>query len=231
MDRICLNGRFYEAGSEEAIAQVDADSDGISEWDIFPHDLSNIYFRTSPKDRPQYASATSHNISVPYLQAGYYVRASYILTDYDFSYNSLQSLIGTDPRDNCWEHLSWRTELHPGIAIKNQVEYEEDPESCAPMSAPCHIWWYPTFLTYRGVNLWSGTGIMYNNRAYPEDSECSCYQGVFRNCLSGVQAGEAEGATGKTAELWRDSADDTRERINTQMMPPIQKQRRLPSDR
>jgi hypothetical protein len=220
MDRTCLNGRFYEAGSEEAIAQVDTDSDGIPEWDIFPHDLNDIYFRTSPKDRPQYASTTNYNITVPYLQAEFYVRASYILTDYDFSYNSFQSLIVTDPKDNCWEHLSWRSALYSGIAIKNQVEYEEEPSVCAPMSAPCHIWWYPTFLTYRGVNFWWGTGIMFNNRAYPEGSECSCYQGVFRNCMSGAQALKTTSTfTGK----------DTL--IDMLMQPLPDRERQMPADK
>ncbi len=186
MDQICLNGNMYVAGSAEAIEQVDTNNNGIPTWDVYPHDISNIYFRTSPKDIPQYASATNYNIAVPYLNAGHSVRASYILTDYAFSYNSYQTLVKTIEEDP-WLHTSWRTEVYPGIAIKNQIEYEEDPEVCAPLSAPCHIWWYPTFLEYRGVNLWWGGGIMYINKAYPQNTECDCYQGVLRNCISVAQ--------------------------------------------
>jgi hypothetical protein len=218
MDKICLNGSLYSAGSPEAIDQVDTNNNGIPTWDIYPHDLSDIYFRTSPKDNPQYASDTNYNIAVPYLNAGYYTRASYILTDYTFSYNSYQKLIKKDG-DDIWGHTSWTSDIHSGIAIKNQVEYEEDPAVCAPMSAPCHIWWYPTFLTYRGVDIWWGGGIMYINWAYPQGSGCSCYQGVLRNCMSGATALKATNTvTGK----------DTlkQKKIDVQMQPVVDRQRR-----
>jgi hypothetical protein len=218
MDKICLNGSLYVAGSPEAIDQVDTNNNGIPEWDIYLHDLSDIYFRTSPKDNPQYASNTNYNIAVPYLNAGYYIRASYILTDYTFSYSSYQKSIKKDD-DDIWGHTSWTSDIHSGIAIKNQVEYEEDPAVCAPMSAPCHIWWYPTFLEYRGVNLWWGTGVMYINWAYPQGSGCSCYQGVLRNCMSGVQTLKATNTvTGK----------DTlkQKKIDVQMQPVVDRQRR-----
>ena len=223
MDQICLNGNFYPAGSPEAIDQVDTNNNGIPEWDIYPHDLSDIYFRTSPKDNPQRASDTNYNIAVPYLNAGYYIRALYILTDYTFSYASYQSLIKKDPRDNCWEHLSWETTLHSGTAIKNQIEYEENPAICAPMSAPCHIWWYPTFLEYRGVNLWWGTGVMYINWAYPQGSGCSCYQGVLRNCMISATALKATNAMSKDKL--------SQKRMEGQMQPIVDRQRRMPADR
>ena len=230
MDKICLNGSLYVAGSPEAIDQVDTNNNGIPTWDIYPHDLSDIYFRTSPKDNPQYASDTNYNIAVPYLNAGYYIRASYILTDYTFSYNSYQKLIKKDT-DDTWGHTAWTSGINPGIAIKNQVEYEEDPAVCAPMSAPCNIWWYPTFLTYRGVNIWWGGGIMYINNAYPQNSECSCYQGILRNCMSGTQTLKATDSAGKAGVLRKDSADGTASNNNAQMLPLTHKQRRILPDR
>ncbi len=230
MDKICLNGSLYTAGSPEAIDQVDTNNNGIPTWDVYPHDLSDIYFRTSPENNPQYASDTNYNIAVPYLNAGYYTRASYILTDYTFSYNSYQSLIKKDT-DDTWGHTAWTSGINPGIAIKNQIEYEEDAAVCAPLSAPCQIWWYPTFLEYRGVNLWWGGGIMFINNAYPQNSECSCYQGVLRNCMSGTQTIKAVDNVSKSGVLQKDSADNTTERNNAQMMPLTQKQRRIPSDR
>ncbi len=226
MDRICLNGILYTAGSAEAIAQGDTNHDGTLDWDVYPHDLSDIYFRTSPKDNSQYASDTNYNIAVPYLNAGYYVRASYILTDYTFSYSSYQNLIKKDDND-IWGHISWTSEINSGIAIKNQVEYEENAEVCAPMSAPCHIWWYPTFLTYRGVNLWWGGGIMFINNPYPVNSECSCYQGVLRNCMSGVQTLKAADSASETGVLRKDLADGVAEKHNVQMLPLTQKQRHI----
>lgn len=193
MDKICLNKILYTAGSPEAIDQVDTNNNGIPTLDVYPHDLSDIYLKTSS----QYASDTNYNIAVPYLNAGYYVRASYILTDYTFSYNSYQTLIKKDNND-IWGHAAWASGINPGIAIKNQIEYEEDPAVCAPLSAPCNIWWYPTFLTYRGVNIWWGGGIMFINKAYPQGSECSCYQGVLRNCMSGAQTLKVADTAGKT---------------------------------
>ena len=223
MDRICLNGSFYTAGSPEAIAQVDTNHNGIPTWDIYPHDLSDIYFRTSPANNSQYASDTNYNIAVPYLNAGYYIRALYILTDYNFSYSSYERLI-KKADDDIWGHTALTSVINPGMAIKNQIEYEEDPAVCAPLSAPCQIWWYPTFLEYRGVTLWWGGGIMYINNAYPQNTQCSCYQGVLRNCVSGTQ-------TMKAADNVSKSGDNTVEMNNAQMLPLTHKQRRIPADR
>ncbi len=230
MDQICLNGRMYVAGSAEAIDQVDTNNNGIPIWDVYPHDISNIYFRTSPKDIPQYASVANHNIAVSYLNAGHSIRASYILTDYTFSYNSYQTLVKTIAEDP-WVHTSWRTEVYPGMAIKNQVEYEEDPDVCAPMEAPCHIWWYPTFLEYRGMNIWWGGGIMYINKAYPQGSECDCYQGVLRTCISNARTLKATGSNDKSISLRKSSADVSISRTNMQMLPLNHKQRHISIER
>jgi len=51
MDKICINGSWYEAGSPEAIAQVDTNENGIAdtnEADVYAYDLKNIYLRFSP---------------------------------------------------------------------------------------------------------------------------------------------------------------------------------------
>ncbi|MEW6053484.1 MAG: hypothetical protein AB1552_06815 [Nitrospirota bacterium] len=225
MDQICLNGTMYPAGSAAAIDQVDTNNNGVPAWDVYPHDLENIYCKVSPFATPQYASAADNNFVIPYLNAGYFVRASYILTDYTFSYNSLQTLLKTSQEDP-WYHLSWGTEMYPGVAIKNQVEYEENPEVCAPMSAPCHIWWYPTFLEYRGGDIWWGAGIMFINKTYPEGSACDCYQGVLRNCMSGTQSFKASDSTGKTGIAQHDSADVNATESNAQILPLTHKQRR-----
>lgn len=230
MDKICLNGSLYSAGSPEAIDQVDTNNNGIPTWDVYPHDLSDIYFRTSPESNPQYASDTNYNIAVPYLNAGYSVRAAYILTDYNFSYNSYQTLIKKDDND-IWGHTAWTSGINPGIAVKNQVEYEEDASVCAPMSAPCHIWWYPTFLEYRGVNLWWGGGIMFINKAYPEGSECSCYRGILSTCMSSVQALKTTDAMSEKRLLKENSSNDSLKVMDMQMAPLTERQRRIPSDR
>ena len=44
-----MNGSMYTAGSSEAIDEVDTNNNGIPTWDVYPHDLSDIYFRISPE--------------------------------------------------------------------------------------------------------------------------------------------------------------------------------------
>jgi hypothetical protein len=187
MDRICLKRNFYVAGSSGAITAVDTDetignNNGIAdEWDIYPHDLKDIYGRISPVDAPRYASPANYNLLVPYLNAGHYVRALYVLADDTFNNNFYQTWVKKDPGD-AWAHGSSVTDIFFGKAVKNQTDYVEDPNICAPMVAPCTIWWYPTFLSYRGTETWWGSGIMYINNAYPLNSECSCYEGILRTC-------------------------------------------------
>jgi hypothetical protein len=223
MDKVCLNGKLCTAGSSEAIDLGDTNHDGILDWDIYPHALSDIYFKFSSPDYPGYASPSDYDISIPYLNAGNTIRVNYILTDYNnFLYNSMQGWESTSPEDP-WYHVSWTSNLYSGIAIKNQVEYEEDPAVCAPMSAPCNIWWYPTFLDYRGRQTWWGVGIMYINWAYPQGSECSCYQGIIRTCPSSATALKATNVVSKDKL--------SQKRMEVQMQPIVDRQRRMPVDR
>ncbi len=180
-DKTCLNGNFYTAGSPEAIAEVDTNLNGIAdEWDVYAHDMRNIYTRISPIDDPRYASPSSPDNSfvVPSLAAGAGVNGAFILTDYGFNEHHYSTWIGKggDP----WPHSSGTSALWPNTAIKNQTDYVEDPATCAPLSAPCSIWWYPTFLEYMNYYIWGGAGLMYINNAYPAGSECDCYEGILR---------------------------------------------------
>jgi hypothetical protein len=180
-DRICLYGSFYAAGSQEAINQVDSNHDGIPEWDIYAHDLSDIYFKISSASDLKYASQTDYNFIIPSLNPGDFTRAFYILTDYNFAYSSYETWINRDPRDP-WVLQSTTPAFYSGTAIKNQTDYVEDASVCAPLSAPCYISWYPTFLSYRGREEWGGAGIMFINNAYPQGTECSCYRGILKTC-------------------------------------------------
>jgi hypothetical protein len=234
MNRICLNEIFYTAGSQDAVDLVDKGPGGnqnniADEWDVYSHDMTDIYLKFSSPDHTGYASPADYDISIPFLYGGDFVRAAYILTDYNFLYNSTQSVDSVDPGDP-WSHPLSTSNLYSGIAIKNQMEYEEDPAVCSPMSAPCHIWWYPTFLEYRGVNLWWGGGIMYINNAYPQGSECTCYQGILRNCITGVKTLKSFDYVGKSNVLKKHRGEYTTEENNLQMLPLVQKQRRMPLD-
>lgn len=225
LDQICLNGRMYVAGSVEAINQVDTNKDGVPEWDIYPHNLRDIYLRISSISKPGYASPSVYNLIIPYLSAGNFKRAFYILTDYNFIYSSRESWVNADPNDP-WVIQYPTSALHLGIAIKNQIEYEEDPDVCAPMEAPCHIWWYPTFLEYRGMNIWWGGGIMYINKAYPQNTECSCYQGILRTCISNAQTLKTAESVNQAGVLHKDSVNVHAIDNNAQILPLTNKQRR-----
>jgi hypothetical protein len=218
MDRTCLNGSFYVAGTPEAIAQVDTNHNGIAEeWDVYSHNLKDIYFRISSVNNPEYVSPADYNFATPFLAAGDFARALYILTDYNFIYDSTQSWGSSDSNDP-WYHPSWTSNLYSGTAIKNQTDYIEDAAVCAPLSAPCYIWWYPTFSSYRDRETWWGAEVMFINRAYPQNSDCSCYSGIIRTCPSGVEALRA------TDALSKDRLE--RERIDVQMEPIMGRQRR-----
>ncbi|MBI4688570.1 MAG: hypothetical protein HY756_12495 [Nitrospirae bacterium] len=152
-DKICLYGAWYNAGSPEAIAQVDTDHNGIPEWDIYPHNPTNSYIRFSSAANPQNASSTVYNYAVSNPSAGASLRALYILSDYQFSYSNYTTWAKQDNL-GLWTHVS-ATYLHSGTAIKNQTEY------------------YPVFHNFRSTDIWGGAGIIYINSPYPSNSECS----------------------------------------------------------
>jgi hypothetical protein len=158
MDKICLNGTWYTAGSLEAIAQVDKNNDGIAygtnEWDVYPHDLKDIYIRFyNSSSGVKYASPTEYDFKVPYLKAGTPTKALYILGDNEFHYSFLPSRIGTDPNDY-WTHVD-PPSLYHGFTIKDIIG---DP---------------PVYYNMRGYPMWPGSGFIYINPPYPTDSYCS----------------------------------------------------------
>ncbi|MBI5099604.1 MAG: hypothetical protein HZB30_10245, partial [Nitrospirae bacterium] len=65
MDKICLNGGWYNTGSPEAIAQVDPDHDGIPGWDIYTHNIENAYLKISNISNPINASPSDYTFYKP----------------------------------------------------------------------------------------------------------------------------------------------------------------------
>ncbi|PKL52239.1 MAG: hypothetical protein CVV37_02315 [Nitrospira bacterium HGW-Nitrospira-1] len=188
MDKICLNGGWYTAGSPEAIAQVDTNNNGIAdtnEADVYAHDLKNIYLRFSPYNQnpPYYwASSSAHNIAIPYLYAGAPVRAAYLLSDYMFNKGEYWTLVKTDTNDP-WYHSNV-SRLWWYSAVKRQRDYSEDSGLCA--GAPsCYVDVYPIpipsfsgdnilgFHTFRNTSMWWGSARIWVNNPYPLDSQCS----------------------------------------------------------
>lgn len=181
MDKICLNGTWYDAGSQQAIAQVDSDGDGVPEWDIYPHNLKDIYYRISSVTDPQAASSSLFDAYAPLQETRGLLRALYILGDYQsspsdfrFHYSFLTQINGSDPRDSAL-HLEMLKTL-PGNAIKNQTDYaiQSDAECAnAGTTAPCDIRYYPLLYPFRGTNIWGPAGFIVENIRYPADTSCS----------------------------------------------------------
>lgn len=170
MDRVCINGNWYVAGSQEAI-----DLAKQFYFDPYPHNLQNIYMRFSSATDPKYASPTEYNLYIPSLSAGqFYIRQAFVLTDYQFSQGYRQTVINADGRD---PFISW---IDPGVVshngLKNQTEYvtydQEDECALFGLSAPCSIYmrYYPLFHTFRDQLMWFQ--FTYENNSYPADSSC-----------------------------------------------------------
>jgi len=106
MDQVCLYGQLYQAGSNEAIALVDGNDNGMvdpEEWDVFPHDAEDIYIRFSPVEDPQDATSQFpdlNNYSVPYLSPGESFMIV-VLSDYEFNRSVTVVYTLVDPRDPC----------------------------------------------------------------------------------------------------------------------------------
>ena len=186
MDKICINGSWYEAGSPEAIAQVDSNHDGIAnEADVYAYDLQNLYLRFSPysESSPYYfASPSAYNIAIPYLYSGTPIRAAYLLDDYMFNKGYYMSFVKLEPSDP-WtrpvlNQLWWHS------AVKRQTDYSEDDELCEG-NPPCNVDVYPVsstsfpsdyisgFYTFRNTTMWWGSVKIVINNPYPSNSVCS----------------------------------------------------------
>jgi hypothetical protein len=179
MDKICLNGGWYTAGSPEAIAQIDADQDGIAdEWDIFPHTTRDVYLKISPSGNPIYASPADYTFSTTDISPGTLYR-TFVLGDYGdnaFNCSNYTPLVKIDERDTFIHPAVPQGHIKPCTAIKNQVDYHvESQEECSRVGAgtPCDIRYYPLMYSFRGINLWGPAGVIMDNPQYPENSTCS----------------------------------------------------------
>jgi hypothetical protein len=173
MDRVCLNGNWYVAGSPEAIAQVDTNNDGRPDLaDPYAHDLKNNYVRFSSAASPQNASSTEYNLHIPLLGAGeYFIRRAFVLSDYEFSYGYMVGqVVNKDPND---PYVRWyEPEIYPYKGVKNQTE-PGTPEQCMALDRPypCNVRYYPNrFYSFRGQQIWEW--VVFQNSSYPSDSSC-----------------------------------------------------------
>lgn len=151
MDRICLDGAWFDAGTQEAINYVDSfdrrgNGNGIAdEWDVYTHDLANIYYRFFPVgSNVIWASSTDYQYKLENLNAGEFSRSLYILTDYQYSYSYIAS-VNSHANDPFTHHYdvqgAWTM-----TSVKNQIESDNR--------------YTPPFYTFRGVDMWEGIKII-----------------------------------------------------------------------
>jgi len=166
MDRECINGSWYVAGSPEALALGNQFN-----FDAYPHHLRNIYLRFSPINNPQGASPTDFNLHIPSLDAGdFFIREAFVLSDYQFNNGYRVTVVNANPND---PYVTW---FEPGVILykgmKNQTE-PGTPEQCAALNVgyPCDIRYYPDhFYSFRGQEIWEW--IVFQNASYPPGSSC-----------------------------------------------------------
>ncbi len=163
MDKICFNGVWETAGSSGLIAYVDnpvrgGNDNGVAdEYDVYAHNLQDIYYRFLPIGQPiQYPSPTENHHHVVSLGGGSLNRGFYVLADYEFNYTFRTSIVGMggDP----WDHDDMEF-LHTEFAIKNQMEFD----------GAGYVRYVPEFYAFRGVEKWGG--IMTINWPYPDPND------------------------------------------------------------
>jgi hypothetical protein len=162
MDQVCLYGELLEAGSDNAIALVDANGNGVvdsDEWDVFPHDAEDIYIRFSPVDDPQDATSDYrelNNYYFPYFSPGNYFRI-FLLSDYEFNRSATVVYTPVDPRDPCVGfHGEFPRPSHTMSGVYNQTVLGARITS--------------SFHQIRGID--SFFTVLFDNLQYPLDQPC-----------------------------------------------------------
>ncbi|MDA8242413.1 MAG: hypothetical protein M0Z67_18840 [Nitrospiraceae bacterium] len=186
-DMICINSSWFVAGSAEAIAQVDANHNGVADYpgeaDVYGHDPKDIYMLFSPYSETSYriASPTLYDFKFSDIAAGTHARPLYILSDYQFDLVNYEHWINRDAADQ-WP-ISDMLYLFINYAIKRQSDYSEDGALCGG-APPCFVPYYPgestsfpaweitNFYTFRGQRMWWGSPQIYTNHP-PSGSQCS----------------------------------------------------------
>lgn len=155
-DKRCINRQWYDAGSPEAIAQVDTNHNGIAEEeDVYAHIISNIYYKassTSSTAPTSLASASNYTFSSSaVLFGGAARRLGFILTDYNFKLSCTADWLNTHPLDP-WVFVSENIRIFNGVAVNNQD-------------------YYPLMSPFRKSMIWNGGRFIFMN-TLDEDAQC-----------------------------------------------------------
>ncbi len=171
MDKICLNGNWYDAGSQAAQNAAPLG------WDIYIHNITDAYLKIASLSDPVMASPADYTFHAASILPNAYYRA-YILTDYNnsFNYSNYSPVVGTTPDDTFIHTNAIIRATKSGSAIMNQVDYHvEDQAKCDTVgaTAPCDIRYYPLFYSFRGKNLWGPAAFITDNPKNPTDTTCA----------------------------------------------------------
>jgi len=169
MDKICLDTTWYDAGSAAAIAYVDnlGNMNGVAdEWDVYSHDLQDIYYRFYPAGTGPYQASSAegeHQYYIGSVKAGEFDKSLYILSDYEYECSYIATP-KVDSSDSFIHYNMQKTVTWP--AIKNQFDWDGAE----------YIRAVGTFYEFRGVLIWGGIRAI--NKSYPdsEDTEACLYE-------------------------------------------------------
>ena len=156
-NKVCINQKWYDAGSDEAITAVGKDIYGNPLGDIFPHNIGPIYFQAGPIGSSTISATPTNNnlFFAADIAPGQMQRLGYILTDYQLSFATEEQTTALDSRDD-WT-LTYDNTIHSGYGFVYQADVG-----------------FSGMYTIQGNKMWGGTGIIYDNETYPLDStDCS----------------------------------------------------------
>ncbi|MBN1849512.1 MAG: hypothetical protein JW932_13100 [Deltaproteobacteria bacterium] len=163
MDKICFNGVWEDAGDPDLIDYVDnplngGNNNGIAdEYDVYAHNLTDIYFRFSPMDQPAFwPSETDYHYTVDRINGGEFSRSFYVLADYDmvYTFRATPEALAGDPFGHPYMYG-----YEDYQAVKNQIEW----------TGSYYTRWVPPFYDFRGVEMYGGIFII--NEPYPDPDD------------------------------------------------------------
>jgi len=154
MDRVHISRALYTAGSPEAVALADP------LWDIYAHEVRNVYFKFSSSADPEdhYASSAAYDYFEPafIVAPGTGARALYVLGDEQFKVSVALSKGYLDERDSYRELQSvahWISVFN----TKRRQDVLRNPSDCGYTDAtPCYVQEYLDMLGYRDRLVWNG---------------------------------------------------------------------------
>lgn len=146
MDLVCINNTVMTAGSPEAITVVDFNHNGLPDYDVYPHGLTNVYLAFNGAN----ASVANHSATIANIPPGNYGRV-FVLGEYLSLPVSVDVTLQIPNAQDTFPHSAFTTFVEPIEALDNQ-----------------HF--YPIMFDVRGITSWWYS--YYTNAPYPGNSTC-----------------------------------------------------------